>query len=464
MVERSNKRYILRSAVVLLLAFSCLGLYVVYLQVWDADWLEEHPLNRRAAAAEESILRGTIFDVKGEKLAFSPEIGKRIYPYGAVTAPITGYLDEKIGSTGIEAYKGAELTGHSRVFGRFGPVAQLFSSDRGDDVYLTIDAGLQKTAYEALGERRGAVVVLDAQSGAVLALVSRPSFDPADIPSEWDVLRTDEASPLLNRAVQGLYPPGSTIKPLILDAALKNQSTSLNEIFDCTGALEVGDTRIHESHGAVHGKINVEQALIESCNVTFGTLALRLGGKNLQEAFERFGFFRTAEGDMAETASHLPDFASLGEGDMAQIGIGQSTLLVTPLHMALLAAAFANEGVVMKPYMIERIVTPGGVTIDRKHEEKWFEATTSKRAALIDGFMEEVVKKGTGTSAEVAGVRVTGKTGTAENTGKDHAWFIGSAEVHGRKAAFAIIVENSGGGGSEAAPIARRLIARLQEE
>ena len=139
MVERSNKRYILRSAVVLLLAFSCLGLYVVYLQVWDADWLEEHPLNRRAAAAEESILRGTIFDVKGEKLAFSPEIGKRIYPYGAVTAPITGYLDEKIGSTGIEAYKGAELTGHSRVFGRFGPVAQLFSSDRGDDVYLTID-------------------------------------------------------------------------------------------------------------------------------------------------------------------------------------------------------------------------------------------------------------------------------------------------------------------------------------
>lgn len=464
MVERNSKRYILRSAIFLLLAFSCLGIYVVYLQVWKAGYLAEHPLNQRAAAAEESVLRGSILDAKGEKLAFSPERGKRIYPYGAVTAPVTGYLNEKIGSTGIEAYKGAELTGNSRVFGRFGPVAQLFSSERGNDVRLTIDVALQKTAYEALGERRGAVVVLDAESGAVLALVSRPSFDPSDIRLEWDTLRKDETSPLLNRAVQGLYPPGSTIKPLILDAALQKQATSLSEIFDCTGALEVGDTRIHESHGAVHGRINVEQALVESCNVTFGTLALRLGGKNLQEAFERFGFLQVAEGDITETALHLPEFGSIGEGDVAQVGIGQSTLLVTPLHMALLAAAFANKGIVMKPYMIESVLTPDGIIIEKGHKEKWFEATTPTRAALIDGFMEEVVRQGTGTAAAVAGVRVTGKTGTAENAGKDHAWFIGSAQVHGRQVALAIILENSGGGGTEAAPIARRLIVKLQEE
>lgn len=464
MVERNSMRYILRTAMVLLLSFSCLALYVVYLQTWKADQLSEHPLNRRAALAEDSVQRGSIFDRKGEVLALSPAAGERRYPYGRIMASVTGYLDDTIGSTGIEAYKGAELSGHSRLLGRLGPLAQLFFSGRGDDVYLTLDAALQETAYEALGDRRGAVVMLDATSGAVLVLASRPSFDPSDIQAKWDSLRQDEESPLLNRALQGLYPPGSTIKPLILDAALENGVTNNKEIFDCTGALEVGDSVIHESHGAVHGRLDVEHALIESCNTTFGSLALRLGGKKLADAFRRFGFEETAQGELAEAAAHLPDFASIGQGDTAQIGIGQSTLLVTPLHMALLAAAFANDGIVMKPYMIDRVVTPSGVTLEQHRSEKWFEATTAARASLIQGFMEEVVQEGTGTAAAIQGVRVSGKTGTAENSGEDHAWFIGSAEIKGRKAAFAIIVENSGGGGTEAAPIARKLLEKLQDD
>ena len=464
MVERNNTRYILRTAILLLLSFSCLALYVVYLQVWEADRLAEHPLNRRAALAEDSVLRGSILDRKGEVLALSPNVGERRYPYGRIMAPVTGYLDDTIGSTGIEAYKGAELSGHSRLLGRLGPLAQIFASARGDDVYLTLDAALQETAYEALGERRGAVVMLDAESGAVLVLASRPSFDPSDIQAQWNSLRQDKESPLVNRALQGLYPPGSTIKPLILDAALENGVTNSKEVFDCTGALKVGDSVIHESHGAAHGRIDVEHALIESCNTTFGSLALRLGGKKLADAFRRFGFEETAQGELAEAAAHLPDFASLGQGDTAQIGIGQSTLLVTPLHMALLAAAFANGGVVMKPYMVERVVTPNGVTLEQHRSEKWFEATTAARASLIHGFMEEVVQEGTGTAAALRGVRVAGKTGTAENSGEDHAWFIGSAEIKGRKVAFAILVENSGGGGTEAAPIARKLLEKLQDD
>ena len=344
MVERNNTRYILRTAILLLLSFSCLALYVVYLQVWEADRLAEHPLNRRAALAEDSVLRGSILDRKGEVLALSPNVGERRYPYGRIMAPVTGYLDDTIGSTGIEAYKGAELSGHSRLLGRLGPLAQIFASARGDDVYLTLDAALQETAYEALGERRGAVVMLDAESGAVLVLASRPSFDPSNIQAQWDSLRQDKESPLVNRALQGLYPPGSTIKPLILDAA------------------------------------------------------------------------------------------------------------------------FANDGIVMKPYMVERVVTPNGITLEQHRSEKWFEATTAARSSLIHGFMEEVVQEGTGTAAALRGVRVAGKTGTAENSGEDHAWFIGSAEIKGRKVAFAILVENSGGGGTEAAPIARKLLEKLQDD
>ena len=145
MVERNNTRYILRTVILLLLSFSCLALYVVYLQVWKADQLAEHPLNRRAALAEDSVLRGSILDRKGEVLALSPNVGERRYPYGRIMAPVTGYLDDTIGSTGIEAYKGAELSGHSRLLGRLGPLAQLFSSARGDDVYLTLDARKRHT-------------------------------------------------------------------------------------------------------------------------------------------------------------------------------------------------------------------------------------------------------------------------------------------------------------------------------
>ncbi len=463
MANRTMKQYVLRCTVFLLGCFSLLALYVVWLQTYEADSLASNPLNQRAAAAESNILRGAILDAKGEKLAYSQKVGERSYPYGEIMAPVTGYTGDKIGSTGIEGYANRDLLGMSADLSRLGPVAQLFTSDRGDDVRLTIQAKVQQAAYDALGARRGAVVVLDAGTGAVLAMVSRPTFDPNRIEADWDTLRQAENSPLLNRASQGLYPPGSTLKPMIADAALKEQVVDLREIFSCTGKLDVGGgSTIRESHGEVHGKVNLEQALTESCNVTFGTLAMRLGDAKLDAAFDRFGFRKTADQEISEAASHLPEFSKLGQGDTAQVGIGQSSLLVTPLHMALLASAFANHGVVMKPYLIDEVISPSGVIIKKGQAVKWFEATTPERAALIDGFMEKVVTEGTGTAARVSGVRVTGKTGTAENAGgKDHAWFIGSADVGGRKIAFAVIVENSGGGGTEAAPIAKKIIANL---
>ena len=466
MDNRNTKRYVLRSTIFLLGCFGCLALYVIYLQTWAADDLAHNTLNQRAAAAESDILRGTILDTKGQKLAYSQHPGERNYPFSAVAAPVTGYIGEKIGSTGIESYANRELLGRTDTLGRLGPISQLLQSERGNDVKLTVDADVQQAAYDALGDRRGAAVVLDASTGAVLAMVSRPSFDPNVIEKDWETLRQAESSPLLNRAAQGLYPPGSTLKPMIADAALQEQVVDLKETFNCTGQLDVGGgSTIRESHGEVHGKVNLEKALIESCNVTFGTLAMRLGDKKLENAFERFGFNKTAGDEIQESASHLPVFSKLGTGDTAQVGIGQSSLLVTPLHMAMLASAFANGGIVMKPYLLDEVISPGGVIIRKNQPEKWFEATTPDRAALLDGFMEKVVTEGTGTAAKVSGVRVTGKTGTAENAvGKDHAWFIGSAEIKGRKIAFAIIVENSGGGGTEAAPIARKIITKLLDK
>lgn len=463
MRRRNIHTWILQTTVFLLGIFACLMLYIVYIQVVEANALAVNPLNHRGTAAAAEVHRGAILDAQGRSLAVTSAEGEREYPYTAAAAAVTGYIGEKIGATGIEGAASRELSGDSEEFSRLGPIAQLLRSSQGNDVRLTIDAKVQKAAYEALGNRRGAVVVLDAGTGAVLAMVSRPSFDPADVEAQWEDLRQRADSPLLNRVLYGLYPPGSTIKPLIADAALTEGVTTQQEIFDCTGKLDLGNGyTIADSHGEVHGRINLKQALMESCNVTFGTLAMRLGGSKLQKAFERFGFAKSLDGEMASTAPHLPDFSRLGKGDTAQIGIGQSKLLVTPISMAMLASSFANHGVMMRPYMIDEVVTPSGTVLRKAQPSQWLKVDTPEQANLIDGFMEQVVEHGTGTSAAVRNIRVAGKTGTAENAaGADHAWFIGSAALPNRQIAFAIIVENSGFGGTEAAPIARKVILSL---
>ncbi len=465
MAKHSTKHHMLQAAAFLLFCFLILSMYIVYLQVVVADGLKRNGLNRRTTFSETSVLRGTILDAEGRALAQSTLHGSRSYPMGEALSAVTGYYDEAVGCAGIESYANRSLLGITEEMENMGPVTQLFLADRGNDVLLTIDADAQQAAYDGLAGRRGAAVVLDAETGAVIALVSSPSFDPNTISANWDILRTREDSPLLNRALQGLYPPGSTIKPMIVDIALENEATNENELFECDGALEVGGGHtIKESHEEVHGKLHLNQALVRSCNVTFGTLAMRLGQTKLSKGFERFGFDKPLENELNEVSSRMPEFSSLEQGDIAQIGIGQSTLLVTPFRMAILAAAMANDGVVMKPYMIQQITSPQGIVLKQGSPEKWFDATVPERAHLIDGWMEEVVVKGTGTEAKVSGVRVTGKTGTAENSGgKDHAWFIGSALIGKRKIVFSVIVENSGGGGEEAAPIARKIVLSLDK-
>ena len=347
-----------------------------------------------------------------------------------------------------------------------GPLRTLLRSDTGYDVRLTVDAELSQTAYRALGEHRGAVVVMDAATGAVLAMVSTPSFDPSVTERAWDELSSRADSPLVNRAAQGLYPPGSTFKTLIADAALKTGVTTPDEIFDCTGELAIGkDYVLHESHGEAHGRLRLADALRESCNITFATLAMRMGDKGLSDAFDRFGIgAELPAAELTMAMAHVPSLHGLSDGEIAQIGFGQGQLLVTPLQMALVADAFANGGRIMQPYLVDAVLTTGGAALYAANPQVWRTATTAERASIIDADMEGVVASGTGTAAEVSGVRVTGKTGTAENaTGTDHAWFIGTAEHGGRKIVLSILVEEGGYGGRAAAGIARRIISRYFE-
>ena len=461
MADRKIRRHIAIASAFLLVLIAIQMLYLTKLAVWDGPELAAHPLNTRAALMEKDIRRGRILDRAGRVLAESSAEGVRSYPYARILAPVTGYQTERYGATGIEQAEGLALSGATPDAVQMGPLQTLLRSDAGYDVRLTVDAVLSETAWDALGGRRGAVVVLDAETGGVLAMVSAPSFDPSAAESHWDELSARADSPLLNRAAQGLYPPGSTFKPLIADAALEAGVTNPDEVFTCTGELAIGaDYVLHESHGEVHGKLRLSDALRESCNVTFATLALRLGDRGLSNAFSRFGIgeaLTTPEINMA--AAHVPPLERLSDGDLAQIGIGQGQLLITPLQMALTADAFANGGRMMRPYLVDAVLTAEGTPLYEGSPSVWRTATTAERAAIIDGYMSEVVAAGTGTAADVAGVRVTGKTGTAENaSGTDHAWFIGSAERRGRRIVLAVLVEEGGFGGRAAAGIAQKVI------
>ena len=463
MADWKLKRNMLKAMCLLLALCGVLALHIVYISVFKADELAEKPLNQRTAAMQKEVLRGRIITADGKVLAENLPEGGRRYPWGEAAASVTGYNGENIGGAGLEAHRNMELMGMSRDFSRLGPVAQLLQADKGNDLVTTIDSRAQEAAYEALSGSRGAAVVLDAQTGAILAMVSTPAYDPNFVESDWQHLRDREDSPLLNRAVQGLYPPGSTIKPLVAAAALGENVTDEKEVFDCSGRLELADgSSIGEYQGEVHGQIDLKEALAESCNVTFGALGLRLGGRKLGKYFEDLGFQQEIGGEILMEGSHLPKFDSLGQGDLAQTAIGQSSLLVTPMHMALMASAFANDGNIMKPYLVQKVVSSKGIAMENTRPEKWRSALEPFLAAIIDNYMEQVVQGGTGTAAAVRGIRVTGKTGTAENaSGEDHAWFIGSAQLPSRKIAFAIIVENGGSGGRAAAPIARQIIESM---
>ena len=462
----SLRASIRRTAFALLGLLAVLFIYLSYIQVVQGDYLAGHPLNRRTAAAAEKVERGTVFDRRGEKLAFSEKDGDgryvRHYPYGAIAAHVVGYSSPRYGQSGVESTFNGELSGMNNPERRFGPITGLWTAKAGNSVTLTLDGDLQETAFRALGNRRGAVVAISPRSGAVLVMVSRPAFEPQTVDEDWKEIVGAAGSPLLNRAVQGLYPPGSTIKVLVADAALTEKITDNRKTYDCGGSLKIGpDYVLHESNDVAHGKVDLEEALAVSCNVTFGRLALELGRSRVARAFDRFAFARPLGGDFAEASSRLPDFGRLGDGDLAQTGIGQGSLLVTPLRMAMLAAAFADRGTMLKPFLVSRVSAPDGAVLRQFGSVEFAAATSPATAAEVSRMMQQVVSGGTGYAARIAGVKVAGKTGTAENPhGASHAWFIGFAPADEPEIAVAVVVENGGAGGEVAAPIARQVMAR----
>ncbi len=456
-------RAIERLARLFILAYLVLFARQVYVQVIAGPRLAASPYDPRVRSL--AAYRGSILARDGTVLARSTAAG-RSYPLGRAAAHAVGYASPRYGTAGLEAAFEPELAARAVANDPLAQFATIVRGGktaiaiRGATVITTIDPAVQLTLYEALAAYpRAAGVALDPRTGEVLALASVPSFDPAQLDTTFAQLARDAASPLLDRATDGLYPPGSTFKIETAAAALDAGVVTLDSTFTDTGSLPVGASVIHDNEGEATGTQDLTGAFARSSNVDFARIALALGPDRWFAEAARFGLGESLAFTLHAERDRLPSAAQMTPGVLAQLGFGQADLLVTPLRMALLAATIAGGGTEPRPYLV-RALRADGATHEETRPAPLATPVSAAVAADVARMMVAVVREGTGTAAALPDVEVAGKTGTATNpAGRSHAWFVAFAPASAPRVAVAIIVENAGYGGVVAAPIARRVIA-----
>jgi len=444
-----------------------------WLQVFGASGIENNAFNKRRIVEEYAILRGDIISADNQIAARSVDTSaeyryQREYPMGSLFSDVIGYDSWRYGRTGLEARYNKELLGSSSKLTVQSLSNRLLgASKKGNSILMTLDSRVQRCAAEALDGRKGAVVAMDSKTEAVLAMVTSPTYDPnAAIPlpgrdnqAQWDAINADPNRPLFNRATSGLYPPGSSFKVVTAAAALDQGIVTPDTPFDCAGKLPVSGYSIYDFNKKSHGRLDFAQALILSCNITFAQVGMNLGAPALVKYAEMFGFNKPMPLDLPTVASQVQEAGEMDPVALASASFGQGQDLATPVEMAVVASTIANEGVMMRPYMVQEIRDYNNRIIDRVEPGQIRQVVDSQTAITLTDIMVNVVEKGTGTSARIDGVEVAGKTGTAEvENGKPHAWFICFAPARDPKVAVAVIVENGGEGGKTAAPIARKVL------
>lgn len=447
--------------VIFLLLFIILISYIMYIYVVNGEKIETSELNNRLWYERNATERGSILDRNKKVLVKSNGVKNETqtlnYLGGEAFAHALGYMDSSYGLTGLQKIYDKELMG--KIDGKFNPMNKA-GVKRGYNLVTTLDFELQKKASELLGDRKGSVVALDPSTGEVLAIVSKPSYDPNNLKSQWKTLNSDKNRPILNRSTAGLYPPGSIFKVITAASALENISGIQNKVFQDNGVLRFNDKySITNYKGAVLGSVDLRKAFEKSSNVVFGQLGMDLGNAKLKGSSEKFFFNKNipAEGLVIEN-SKFPELKN--KGDIAQSAIGQSSVLTTPIEMALVAQTIANEGKYMKPVMVKEVVTDSNKNIKSYKSEILGEPISGSNAKLIKTYMRDVVKQGTGKRAALEGIEVCGKTGTAEHleNAESHSWFMGFAPYDKPKIAFAVLVEEGGTGGTAAASISKELV------
>lgn len=437
--------------------------YLVYFNVTQKETYLSDPHNTRQKDYAEKVVRGSIYSSDGVELARTDvdEEGNetRVYPYSNLFAHVVGYLSK--GSSGLEASENYQL-----LESHANPIEQLkneFKDQKniGDNVITTINSHMQQVAYDALGDHKGAVIALEPDTGKVLVSVSKPSFDPNTIDEDWERLTADEESGVfLNRGLQGRYPPGSTFKIVTALAYLRQNQTVDGFDFDCEGEVTNGGYTIHCAGNEVHGQEDFYSAFANSCNSAFSTIGLSLDRGAFNSLADSLYLNSRLDLELPTSRSSFSVDKTTPEALMMQTSIGQGNTLVTPMEMALITSAVANDGVMVKPYFVERVEAHDGTKVKEYSSERLAEVMSTSEADKLTELMTGVVQNGTARSLKELDYNIAGKTGSAEHgdmTEETHSWFVGFSNAEDPDVVVAVIAEAAGGGSTVAVPIARQV-------
>ena len=453
------------------LLFALLIGNLTYLMVFQAESIQDMSSNNHTLAKEASRERGAILTSDNVVLAESEEQDdgsyERVYPQGSLAAQVVGYYSQQYGASGIESSMSSTLVGEEdfeTIGDAIRSAAGLQTS--GNDVVLTIDSEIQAAAESVLEDVDGACVVLDTDTGAVLAEASSPTYDNNEV--EAILSGEDTSADLVNRATGALYAPGSTFKIVTLAAALDTGTVEADTTYNSPGTMDIGNAAVTNYNKSSHGTITVERATAVSSNTVFGQIAVDLGAEELVSYSEAFGF---NDDDLAQDfslkTSLMPDADEMTTWETAWAGAGQPVgehdspagPQVTVMQMAVAMAAISNDGVAMRPYVVEKILSSSGTTLAKTSAKKYGRVMSKSTAEAEQDILETVVESGTGTAAQISGATVIGKTGTAETSNElSDAWFVGTATMNGESVTIAIVIEEGNSGGGVAAPAAKEVL------
>jgi peptidoglycan glycosyltransferase len=483
-------RQIRRVAVVGLVLLASLIVGTTYWQAWASSGLADRQDNSIQRVAEFSVKRGKILAADDRTILadnFTRKVGNqklyfRKYPQRGLASHIVGYSTQVRSRAGLESSENDFLTGSNTNLSTVldTTLNKLKGSTiEGNDLHLTLRPGAQRVALNALGGKCGAAVAIEPKTGRVLVSVSSPTYDPNLIENHYNLATKPKfgCSPLFNRAEAGLYVPGSAFKVVTASAALDSGKFTIDSTFHDPGyCIEYGKKVLNfadQSGPEVFGTVNFTQALQHSINAVFCDIGKAIGAKAILDHAKRFGFYSVPPLETPVNERSISGLYNKGklffpkndfQVDPGRLAFGQERLQVTPLQMAMVSAAIANGGVVMRPYVVEKVTAPDGSTVVKTEPDELGTAVSPQHAAEVNQMMQAVVTGGTGTAAQIPGIKVAGKTGTAE-TGVNHVnttWFITFAPADDPKVAVAVVVENQHAtGGEVAAPIAKQIMEAL---
>ncbi len=445
--------------------FVLMMVYLVYFSVVKAPDIIDNPYNKRVDNQDVKVVRGDI--LAGDEVTVLATTKKdengneyRYYPFGSIFSHVIGLKSEK---TGIEGQANFQLLSHKSGF--FEQILKDITGQKkiGNSVVTTLDTKLQQAAYDALGDNKGAVIVMEPSTGKVLAMVSKPDFNPNEADDhykEW-LNYSSADSVLINRATQGLYAPGSTFKIItLLEYIMENDNYS-DYSFNCEGSVTVdGGTTIPCSNKTVHGNENLKNAFANSCNSAFSTIGLKLNISKLQYLCDALMFNKDIPIGLESVKSSFVLDAASTVSDIQETSIGQGKTMISPIHNLMITSCIANKGVMMKPYFIQKIKTADGEIVEETKPEAISNIVSEDYAAKIAEYMRAVVTEGTATALRYADYEVAGKTGTAQygTEGLTHSWFVGFAPYNNPEVAICVIREGSENAGRSAQYIARDVL------